>query len=97
MVFSGGEPQMNSDLAAISHLLRTEGVRLTLLTAGLFLEAHARAVAETIDDAIVSLEGPPDIYDFGFRKFWHTRFRKFWQSSRAPEEIEVSLCPHSPE
>jgi Fe-coproporphyrin III synthase len=63
VVFSGGEPQMNSDLAAISHLLRAEGIRLTLLTAGLLLEGQARAVAETIDDVIVSLDGPPDIHD----------------------------------
>jgi Fe-coproporphyrin III synthase len=63
VVFSGGEPQMHSDLAALSRLLRAEGIRLTLLTAGLLLEAQAPSIAETIDDVIVSLDGPADIHD----------------------------------
>jgi len=63
VVFSGGEPQMHTDLAALSRLLRAEGIRLTLLTAGLLLEAEAKSVAETINDVIVSLDGPPEIHD----------------------------------
>jgi len=63
VVFSGGEPQMNSDLAALSRLLRADGVRLTLLTAGLLLEAQAAKIAETMDDVIVSLDGPPEIHN----------------------------------
>lgn len=63
VVFSGGEPQMHSDLAALCRLLRPEGIRLTLLTAGLLLEAHAPSIAETIDDVIVSVDGPPEIHD----------------------------------
>ena len=54
---------MHTDLAALSRLLRAEGIRLTLLTAGLLLEAQAKSVAETIDDVIVSLDGPPEIHD----------------------------------
>jgi Fe-coproporphyrin III synthase len=63
VVFSGGEPQMNKDLAALSHLLRREGIRVTLLTAGLLLERNARSVADTLDDIIVSLDGPPEVHD----------------------------------
>jgi len=63
VVFSGGEPQMHTDLAALSRMLRGEGIRVTLLTAGLLLEPHARSVAETIDDVIVSLDGPREIHD----------------------------------
>jgi len=63
VVFSGGEPQMHTDLAALSRLLRAEGVRLTLLTAGLLLEAQAATIAKTMDDVIVSLDGPPDIHN----------------------------------
>src|SRR2546428_624584 len=63
VVFSGGEPQMHADLPALSRMLRAEGIRLTLLTAGLLLEPQARSVAGTIDDVIVSLDGPRDIHD----------------------------------
>ena len=63
IVFSGGEPLMHSDLAALSRLCRAEGIRLTLLTAGLLLERKARMVAEHLDDVIVSLDGPPEIHD----------------------------------
>jgi Fe-coproporphyrin III synthase len=63
VVFSGGEPQLHSDLPALSRLLRAEGVRVTLLTAGLLLESQSRSVADTVDDVIVSLDGPPEIHD----------------------------------
>lgn len=63
VVFSGGEPLMHSDLPSLCRLLRAEGVRLTLLTAGLLLERHAAMVAELMDDIIVSLDGPTEIHD----------------------------------
>ena len=63
VVFSGGEPQMHTDLASLSRLLRALGVRLTLLTAGLLLEAQAPTIAQTMDDVIVSLDGPPQIHN----------------------------------
>jgi MoaA/NifB/PqqE/SkfB family radical SAM enzyme len=63
VVFSGGEPLMHSDLAALAQPLRAEGIRVTLLTAGLLLDRHARLVAECFDDVIVSLDGPPAIHD----------------------------------
>jgi Fe-coproporphyrin III synthase len=63
VVFSGGEPQMNSQLATMSRMLRAEGIRVTLLTAGLLLEAHAETIAATIDDVIVSLDGPPAVHN----------------------------------
>ena len=63
IVFSGGEPLMHSDLPSLCRLLRSEGVRLSLLTAGLILERHARVVAEWMDDVIVSLDGTPETHD----------------------------------
>jgi Fe-coproporphyrin III synthase len=63
VVFSGGEPQMHTDLAGLSRLLRAEGIRLTLLTAGLLLEAQAGSVTDIVDDVIVSLDGPPELHD----------------------------------
>jgi len=63
VVFSGGEPLMHSDLWALARMLRREGIRTTLLTAGLTLERHALHVAEHMDDVIVSIDGPPEIHD----------------------------------
>lgn len=63
VVFSGGEPQLNRQLDALTAMLRAEGIRLTLLTAGLLLEARATEIAGMIDDVIVSLDGPAEIHD----------------------------------
>lgn len=63
VVFSGGEPLMHSDLSALARMLRSEGIRTTLLTAGLILERHAARVAEDMDDVIVSIDGPAEIHD----------------------------------
>ena len=63
VVFSGGEPLMHSDLYALARMIRREGIRTTLLTAGLILERHAPQVAECMDDVIVSLDGPREIHD----------------------------------
>lgn len=63
VVFSGGEPQLNPGLPELAGMLRQEGIRITLLTAGLLLAKHAQEVTELADDVIVSLDGPPELHD----------------------------------
>lgn len=63
VVFTGGEPQKNSRLPILARMLRNEGIRVTILTAGLLLDAQAEAIAETVDDVIVSLDGPPSLHN----------------------------------
>jgi MoaA/NifB/PqqE/SkfB family radical SAM enzyme len=63
LVFTGGEPQMNGQLSSLAKMLRAEGIRITMLTAGLLLESHAESIAATIDDVIVSLDGPPAVHN----------------------------------
>jgi Fe-coproporphyrin III synthase len=63
IVFTGGEPQRNTNLFALARMVRANGIRVTLLTAGLMLEAHAEQIAETMDDIIVSLDGPPSVHN----------------------------------
>jgi Fe-coproporphyrin III synthase len=63
IVFSGGEPLMNLELPEVCSILRSEGIRLTLLSTGLLLKKHVQFVAESFDDVIVSLDGPPEIHD----------------------------------
>ena len=63
VVFSGGEPLMHSDLFRLARLLGSGGIRTTILTTGLLLERDAARIVESIDDVIVSLDGPPKIHD----------------------------------
>jgi Fe-coproporphyrin III synthase len=63
LVFSGGEPLMHSDLFRLSDLARSRGLRTTILTTGLLLARHADRIGRSIDDVIVSLDGPALVHD----------------------------------
>jgi Fe-coproporphyrin III synthase len=63
VVFSGGEPLLHADLEGLCEQLRREGIRVTLLTAGLILERFAQTVAKNVDDLIISLDGPRPVHD----------------------------------
>jgi MoaA/NifB/PqqE/SkfB family radical SAM enzyme len=63
VVFTGGEPLMHSDLFRLAQMLRTRGIRTTILSTGLLLERYAARIRDTTDEVIVSLDGPPAIHD----------------------------------
>lgn len=63
VVLSGGEPLMHSHFDTLARMLRSQDIRVTLLTAGLLLQAQAESIARAVDDVIVSLDGPPAIHD----------------------------------
>ncbi len=63
VVFTGGEPLMHSDLFRLAGLLRTLGIKTTILSTGLLLERHAAPIVRTTDEVIVSLDGPAAIHD----------------------------------
>ena len=63
VVFSGGEPQRHPHFADFASALKSQGIRVTLLTAGLELEEHADEIASAVDDLIISLDGPPDVHN----------------------------------
>ena len=63
VVFSGGEPQLNEKWSWLAQMLRGAGTRVTLLTAGLLLKPQAAAVVESVDDVIVSLDGPASVHN----------------------------------
>jgi len=63
VVFSGGEAQLNENWSCLAGMLRAENCRITLLTSGLLLKPQAQAVADSVDDVIVSLDGPPAIHN----------------------------------
>lgn len=57
VLISGGEPLLNPEWADIALLLRSQGIKLWLLTSGLSLAKHARRVSELFDAVTVSLDG----------------------------------------
>src|ERR1017187_5109136 len=63
VVFSGGEPQLNEKWSYLAQIVRSAGSRVTLLTAGLLLKTQAQIVADSVDDVIVSLDGPPAVHN----------------------------------
>jgi MoaA/NifB/PqqE/SkfB family radical SAM enzyme len=63
VVFTGGEPLMHSDLFRLAALLRARGMRITLLTTGLLLARDAARIVHSMDEVIVSLDGPREIHD----------------------------------
>jgi Fe-coproporphyrin III synthase len=63
VVFSGGEPQMNEQWGALARMLRAQGIRVTMLTAGLLLKSQADSIVESVDDLIISLDGPPAVHN----------------------------------
>jgi Fe-coproporphyrin III synthase len=54
---------MHSDLFRFCGLLRSRGIRVTVLSTGLLLGRYARKVVDCIDDVIVSLDGPAAVHD----------------------------------
>ena len=63
VVLSGGEPLMHSDLWRLMDLLRERQVRITLLSSGLLLGRHAESLVRSVDDVIVSLDGPREVHN----------------------------------
>jgi MoaA/NifB/PqqE/SkfB family radical SAM enzyme len=63
VVLTGGEPLLHEDFAAICAFFRQMGIRITLLTTGLLLEKTAVAVSNSVDELIISLDGPRDVHD----------------------------------
>lgn len=63
VVLSGGEPLMHSDLFRLCEVLRSRGVRVTVLTSGLLIGRYANQISQSVDDLIVSIDGPPAIHD----------------------------------
>jgi MoaA/NifB/PqqE/SkfB family radical SAM enzyme len=63
VVLTGGEPLMHSNLFALTDVLRRRGIQVTILSTGLLFERFAREIAEHVDDAIVSLDGPGEMHD----------------------------------
>lgn len=63
VVLSGGEPLMHSDLFALCGPLHEAGISVTLLSSGLLLSRNVEAIARSVDEVVVSLDGPRSVHD----------------------------------
>ncbi len=54
---------MHSNLFALCQPLRARGIEVSILSTGLLFERYAAQIAEHVDSAIVSLDGPPELHD----------------------------------
>ncbi len=63
VALSGGEALMHGNLWRLCELLHSIGAKISLLSTGLTLEAHAEKVLQHCDDVIVSLDGSREIHD----------------------------------
>jgi len=90
VALTGGEPQRHSHFAEFTTALRARGVRVTMLTAGVLLEADAKLVTGAVDDVIVSLDGPPEVHD-RIRRI-PSAFAKLESGIRALRAIRPSMC-----
>jgi MoaA/NifB/PqqE/SkfB family radical SAM enzyme len=63
VMLTGGEPLLHSNLFALCARLRAEGVRISLVTTGLLVERHAADIARTVDELVISIDGPAVVHD----------------------------------
>lgn len=57
VLLSGGEALQHPQWAQIAGMFKAQGVRVMLLTNGLFVKKYVDDIAQTVDDLIVSLDG----------------------------------------
>src|SRR5258706_291219 len=63
VALSGGEALMHSNLWRFCEQLNSIGAKISLLSTGLTLKAHASDIIEYCDDAIISLDGSQEIHN----------------------------------
>lgn len=63
VMLTGGEPLLHRNLWALCTELQALGIRITLVTTGLLIEAYAADIASAVDTVVVSIDGDRDIHD----------------------------------
>jgi Fe-coproporphyrin III synthase len=63
VVMSGGEALLNTNFFRLCELLKKEGIKISLLTTGLSIKAHADKLLELVDDMVVSIDGDEPLHD----------------------------------
>jgi MoaA/NifB/PqqE/SkfB family radical SAM enzyme len=63
VALSGGEALLHPNLWRLCKLLRSIGIRISLLSTGLTLAKHAKEITTYCDEVIVSLDGSPEVHN----------------------------------
>ena len=63
VVMSGGEALLNSNFFVLCEMIRSENIKISLLSTGLLLKKNAEKLLRWVNEIIVSLDGPQKIHD----------------------------------
>jgi MoaA/NifB/PqqE/SkfB family radical SAM enzyme len=63
VVMSGGEALMNPNLFRLCSILKSQGLKISILSTGLLLKKYVLQLIEGVDEIIVSLDGSTSIHD----------------------------------
>jgi Fe-coproporphyrin III synthase len=63
VVMSGGEALLNQNFFGLCEILKSAGIKVSLLTTGLSVKAHADQLLKYVNDIIVSLDGDQPLHD----------------------------------
>lgn len=63
VMLTGGEPLLHRNLWRLCERLRAEGIRISLVTTGLLVERHLAAIADNVNELVVSIDGPREVHD----------------------------------
>src|SRR5258708_6349726 len=63
VVMSGGEALLNPHFFRFCEILKTQKIKITLLSTGLTVQRHAELLVKWVDDIIVSLDGDESLHD----------------------------------
>jgi MoaA/NifB/PqqE/SkfB family radical SAM enzyme len=63
VVMSGGEALMHPNFFRLCELLRTNKIKISILSTGLLLKKYAREIINKTDEVIVSLDGSREVHD----------------------------------
>ena len=63
VVLSGGEALLNQNFFGLCEILKKAGIKVSLLTTGLSIKAHAEQLLKWVNDIIVSIDGDQLLHD----------------------------------
>ena len=63
VLMSGGEALLNKNFFTLCRIIKSAGIKITLLTTGLSIKQHAENLIKWVDDMIVSLDGDELLHD----------------------------------